>query len=247
MDSEDQSDVDTSRILGHASVGWQSGSSFSWRFKTHRATTLPTVGQLFFTGTTGRGAVIGNAELNAEDAWIYEFSTRSTFAFIDASLSAFYMDIDSFITKLAITDDIDSFRNADGGEIYGFNGEVAAEIADVRIEAGFSTLRGELDNGDAMRDIPANQATLRLRWPLLSGSAAMELAQRFESDRVADDNRQEDARSLINASYQRQLGERLTVTIFGRNLLDELYYVSGDRKSALGPERTFGISLNARI
>lgn len=242
--ADDQPDFDTTELLGHASIRWQSDPRFSWRFTTHRATTLPTVSQLFFTGITGRGEVVGNDSLDAEDAWIYEYRAESSLRKMSFSLSAFFMDIDSFINKVSVTEDLDTFINADGGEVYGFTGELAVDLNPVRLEAGFNTLRGELDNGEAMRDIPASQAMLRARWSLTSGVAAIEIAQRFRSDRVTDDNRKEDARSLVNASYQHDFNDRLKLTIFGRNLLDELYFVSGDDKSTFGSERSLGISVD---
>jgi len=157
------------------------------------------------------------------------------------------MDMDSFIEKLSLGPDIDTFSNADGGDITGLDGELRLAFTPITLAAGFTVLRGEVDGGGPMRDIPANQATLSAQFALAKGTAAVTFQQRFASTRIADGNRKEDARTLLNASYRRSFGERFEATIYGRNLLNELYYLSNDDKSSLGPERSLGISLSLAL
>jgi outer membrane receptor for ferric coprogen and ferric-rhodotorulic acid len=45
-------------------------------------------------------------------------------------------------------------------------------------------------------------------------------------------------------SYEYSISELLKLEVFGRNLLNETYRETNDRKSALGAERTLGIAMN---
>jgi iron complex outermembrane receptor protein len=246
-DADGKSATDTWEPLGHVGIGWRQSPAFGWQASVHRAVTVPTVSQLFFSGTTARGGIVGNDTLDPETAWVYELGASGTAGTVRYSVSTVYMDIDSFIEKVPLDTDVDTFVNAQGGEVWGVTGEIAWPVGPLEVEAGGTALRGDTDGGDPMRDIPANRATLRVRWPLAGGTAAVAAEQRFKSTRVAAGNRVEDARTLLNASFRRAFGKRWEVVLFGRNLLDELYYVTGDEKSALAPERTLGISLAAAL
>ncbi len=246
-DAAEASRFDTTELLGHAQLGWQPSRQLATTLTVSRSATAPTVSQLFFTGTTGRGGIVGNEALDAEDAWVYEWSAALTRGSYTFELGAFFMDIDSFIEKVPITSAVDTFVNASGGEIYGFTGKFEYRAGQLSVATAVNTLRSALDEGGAIRDIPNNQATASVRYATGFGTATLEVAQRFKADRVADGDREADARTLVNAGFEWRPHERWRVEVFGRNLLDELYYTSNDSKASLGPERSFGVQLSADI
>ena len=59
----------------------------------------------------GRGGIVGNDTLDEETARIYELTGRWQHRGLIASLGAFYVDVDSFIEKVPLTNDVDTFVN----------------------------------------------------------------------------------------------------------------------------------------
>ena len=243
-DARNADEFNSTLVLGHLGYFRSIRNRLFLRASAHRIGNQPTLSQLFFTGTTGRGSIIGNPELDAERGWSYEIGAAMNLADLKLDVAAFRSDFDSFIEKIALTESVDTFINDQGGRVQGISARLEWSFRRLNLNAGFNHIRGELDDGEPMRDIPEAAVSLSGSLTLSGGQLSMVVDHRFDSDRVASTNLAVEHRTLVSASYRHAISQRAHVELFGKNLLNEEYRETNDAKSALGTERTMGVAIN---
>jgi iron complex outermembrane receptor protein len=234
---------DNSDVIGRASVAWRAPRALHFEISANRSITYPTLAQLHFTGTTPRGTVVGNAALAPEMARTFEFTASWQPRGASMHVNAFDMDLDGFINKVELAPNVETFFNGASGRIRGLIVNASVVLGVLAVGAGYSRIRGESDSGNPMRDIPNDELKLSLHWQLSASHAALTVRHRFESNRVARSNIQADRRTLIDAAYRFRVGAPIEIELVVRNLLNETYWVTNDRKSPLGAERSFGLGV----
>jgi iron complex outermembrane receptor protein len=243
--ADDQDSFSQRDLIGHLGLTVFPSESSSLRVSTGRTATHPTLSQLFFSGATPRGVVVGNENLGSESAWVVDARFRSRIMGLAVQLDAYYSDIDSFIEKVSLEDGVDTFINADGGEIYGATIALGWQRSSWSVGLGASTLRGTLDSGQPIRDLPEAQLNFTAASDLGPGKIRLVIDHRFESDRVSPANRPVDDRTLVGLGYKLPVGDTLLIEAFVKNLLNETYRETNDSRAPLGPERSFGLRLSA--
>ena len=124
---------------------------------------------------------------------------------------------------------------------------------------------GDGDNDDAsflnLRNVPewtvSGSATYELPpepWGQLRFYADINYQSEYESTTLNADFSQGEARTLIGASATwTEPNDRFHVSVFGRNLLDEVYRVSANSVAGLfnftnyAPPRSFGVEIGAKF
>ena len=75
---------------------------------------------------------------------------------------------------------------------------------------------------------------------------AVNYSYRFEKSRVAAGQQAVDNAQLLSGSISRALGHGISISLWGRNLLDDTYFISTDDVSTDGEQRAIGVRLVRR-
>lgn len=208
---------------------------------------FPNLSERFFTGTTGRGGTIGNPNLDPErslnvDVGLRWFGER---AFL--STQVFRLEIDDYIERVEIGDDLLTFVNLVSGTIEGVELEGFYQLADAwMLTFSGHAIDGETDDGSTLADISADRVQLGLEYETDRWDARVRWQHRFAKGDPGPGEVSIDAVDLLSASFGYQLTEELRLIVRGQNLLDESYFASADDLASAAPGRSLGLGLSWR-
>lgn len=208
---------------------------------------FPNLSERFFTGTTGRGGTIGNPDLEPERSLNVDLGLRwygdSTFV----SAQIFRLEIDDYIERIEVDDDLLTFRNITSGTIDGFELEGFHQLDDLwTLEFSGHMIDGESDTGAPLADVSPDRLQLGLRFDQGDWGGRAQWQYRASKRDVAGGELPVDAAHVVSASLSYDVSSSLTVTLRARNLLDETFVSSTDDKSSAAPGRSVGLGLSWR-
>lgn len=207
---------------------------------------FPSVTELFYSGTTGRGEVIGNPDLGAERSLSGEISLRWLTRRMIISTALFSTTIDDYIERIEIGDDLLSYVNLGSGTIDGL--ELQGQFIlnpNWTVALGGHTMEGSDDDDNTLADIPSDEIFVTLDHQRGRLWYELRMAHRFaKSDVNPDTEMAIGSADLLSAAFHFTLTERLQLSLEGRNLLDEVYFSTADDKTALATGRSIGINLH---
>jgi len=206
---------------------------------------FPTLSERFFSGTTGRGGVIGNPDLDPERSLSFDLGLRWYGERLFVNASIFHNEIDDYIERVEIEDDLLTFVNLLSGSVEGleFQASYALRPA-LSIELGGHLIDGEADGGDPLADIPADRVDLSLSHLAERWGGRLRWEYRGEKTDLGSGEKETPAAHLLAASVSYVLRDGLTLTVSGDNLLDEEYFNSADRKVPLSAGRSIGLGFS---
>ena len=206
---------------------------------------FPNLSERFFTGTTGRGQVIGNPDLDAESSINSDLGLRwyGKKAFLSAQV--FRLDIDDYIERINLTNETRTFVNLNDGTVKGVEIEGFYQWNE-HWQWNFTghLLSGEDDTNTPLADIPADQLGLGLTYRRGKWESRLHLQLRASKDDPGSGELAIPSAQLLSASLRYQLSKTLALTFRGRNLLDENYFSSADDKASSAPGRSLGLGLS---
>ena len=209
---------------------------------------FPNLSERFFTGTTGAGQIVGNPDLDPERSWNVEASAgwAGKRALLHAAL--FRNEIDDYIERVEIDEDVLTFRNLTSGTLQGVELQtivLPAEGWDLTF--GGHVVRGRDDDGRPLADVPPHQAYAGFRHRRGAWSVEMRWTHRAEKTDPGSAEKPIPAADDLAASVAYRFSEAWSLALTGANLLDEEYFLAADRKAPLVPERSVGIHLSRSI
>jgi iron complex outermembrane receptor protein len=199
----------------------------------------------FFTGTTGRGGVIGNPDLDPESSLSFDLGLRWYGEHLFFTASLFRNEIDDYIERIEIEEDLLSYVNLLSGSIEGV--ELMASYAvtpAVHVEFGGHFIEGEAEGGDPLADIPADRVHLGVSGQGARWGGRLRLERRSEKTALGSGEKATPAASLLSGGVSYGVSQDLRLTLSGENLLDEAYFNSADRKVPLSAGRSIGLALS---
>jgi iron complex outermembrane receptor protein len=208
---------------------------------------FPSLSERFFSGTTGRGTITANPDLEPErslsfDAGLRHYGHKTFFA-----VYGFRTEIDDYIERVEIRPDELGFVNLFSGTIEGIEVEVIhTATRHLRLQASAHTMRGRSGTGEALEDIPSDRIEAGALWDRGRWRLESHWQHRFEKDDPGSGERPRDAADVVSAAIGYRLTDDLTLTLRGDNLLGELYYSTADRKDVPAPGRSVGLALGWR-
>ncbi len=206
---------------------------------------FPNLSERFFTGTTGRGGVIGNPDLEPEGSITLEVGLRwyGTRTFV--ATQVFRQRIDDYIERVEVDDDLLTFVNLTSGTLAGLELEGFHQLDEAWLFSWSGHLiDGEDDAGNPLADVPANRLRVAIEHRRGAWESRLELQHRASKDDPGSGEQAIPQAQLVSASVSYRLGSGLALKLRGRNLTDEAYFNSADDKAPLSPGRTLGISLS---
>lgn len=239
-----QSDSDYS---GFARGLWSISENWSLSTELATAVRFPSLSERYFNGTTGRGVVLGNTELDPEHSVSLEIGIDGNLASTQLQLRGYYMTIEDFITRVRVAPDTLSYQNTDEGNIVGMEFDLRQGLGqNLALTLSGHYLEGEDESGTALQDVAPNKLNASLEYQSLHWRAHLLYEYRFARRDVAPTEQAVERAKLLSAKLSWQLGSRTTVSVWGRNLLDDVYWISTDPLSTRGEERAFGLHLGWR-
>ncbi|MEO1083169.1 MAG: TonB-dependent receptor, partial [Acidobacteriota bacterium] len=183
---------------------------------------FPNLSERFFTGTTGRGGTVGNPDLEPErsvnlDLGLRYFGNRT---FVSAQV--FRLEVDDYIERVDLTDDVLTFVNLISGTIEGVEIEGFHKLNDAwTFSWNGHLIDGEGEDGSPLADISPDRFQVGLRYDMGRLDAKVEYQYRATKDDPGPGEVSVESADLVSAALTYDLRDDLQVTLRGRNLLDE--------------------------
>ncbi len=248
VDAHGHSAKRDTNLVGDASATWHVSDGLSVTARIGNAVTLPTVTQLYFSGVTGRGVIVGNPRLERELAWSYELGTAWHWRNVSLRLSAYSIVIDDLIDKVRLTPDTETFINVNSANVKGVGLSIHWQASpSTTLRFAYSRIRGEDDGGSAVSDIPNDNVFVQLQYRRESWEWILSATHSRESHDIAPGNRSTGAYTVLNTSLGHQLSQRWKLRLHVSNLSDVSYFPTNDDKGALAAGRSVGVTASARF
>ena len=239
-----QSDSDYS---GFARGLWSASDNWSLSMELATAVRFPNLSERYFNGTTGRGTVLGNSELDPEHSLSLEIGIDGKFAATQLELRGYHMSIDDFITRVEVAPYTLSFKNSKEGNIVCIEFDLRRDLSqNSTLRIGGHYLEGEDKSGATLQDIAPNKFIAALDRQSLHWSGHILYEYSFAKRGVASTEQAVDSAQLLSAKLSWHIDSQTTLSLWGRNLLDDVYWISTDSLSTRGEERAFGLHLSWR-
>jgi iron complex outermembrane receptor protein len=205
---------------------------------------FPGLSERFFSGSTGRGEVVANQDLDPErsvttDVGIRFFGRR---AFVAAYL--YRTEIDDYIERIDLDDGVRTFVNLTSGTIEGFELEGFWEAIDtVRVDWAGQITDGQADDGSPLAESPADRITVGGTYARGPWRGSLRWQHRFDKDDPGPGEVRTGSAEIVSASLSYTLPSGLMLRLFANNLLDEQYLPSADDLALPAPQRSVGVGL----
>lgn len=208
---------------------------------------FPSISERFFTGTTGRGFVTGNPALEPESSIAADAGFRwvGDAAFLAASI--FHTEIDDYIERIEVEEGQLTFVNLASGTIRGLELDGGWRLAP-RWSASFGGhwMEGEADDGTRLADVPAESIVLGWRREGERWNWLGRLERRFAKSDFGSGEKPIPQADLLSSSVAWQWKPGIRWRLSGRNLLDDAYFNSADRRVTLAPGRSLSLAIEWR-
>ena len=205
---------------------------------------FPNLSERFFSGTTGRGDVIGVPDLEAEESTNFDLGLRwfGRKAFVGAQI--FRLEVDNYIERIEIAPNVLTFVNLTSGTVEGLEIEGFYQPSSRwRLDWSGHLLDGESDLGERLADVPADRVRLGLSFREERWESGIDLQWRDAIDRPGPGERPIPSVTLLALRVRWELRDTIALQFSGKNLLNEEYFNSADDKTQIAPGRSLGISV----
>ena len=205
---------------------------------------FPTLSERFFTGTTGRGEVISNTDLDPERSVSADVGLRYFSERLYSSVYLFRNEIDDYVERIDLEPGVRTFVNLTSGTIDGVEADGFFQVRpELRIGWRGQWIDGEDDAGAPLADVPANRVAVDARYDWGHWAYAVRLQHRFEKDDPGSGEKVVPEADLLSASVSYEIRDGFSVRLTGDNLLDETYFPSADRRAVPAEERSIGVGV----
>ncbi|NQZ22811.1 MAG: TonB-dependent receptor [Colwellia sp.] len=206
-----------------------------------RAFRFATLSELFYSGTTGRGQTIGNADLRPETATNYSASLT----YQQMSFSLFSNKIENYIERINLNENTRSYENLYHATINGAEFIFHQQLTDnLSIIFNGDYTQGKNKNGENLAGISANKLQFIANYHENNWSAQLKVKHRFAKNKVAQGEQSLDTASIFSAHWLYELTNNWQVTLSAENLFNESYLLTTDNKSTLSSQRQLTIQLS---
>jgi iron complex outermembrane receptor protein len=237
-------DTDDSAISAFMRTSWEATPALNVSLELASGVRFAGLSERYFSGTTGRGQVLGNPSLDPEDTLGVDLGLQWRGASVEWELRLYALEIDNYIERVDLSEELRSFRNVTQGDIHGLEGVARWSLGQGwSLSMGAHYISGEDRRGTPLANIAAPRASAALHYELGDWQAAVEFDYRFSESDVAPGELPADSAKILQASIGKSLSRGFRLRLWGRNLLDDSWRLTTDNLTTLGPERSVGIAL----
>jgi len=236
-----------SGVSGFAGMTQRLGERIELRGALSTGIRFPNLSELFFTGTTGAGGIVGNPELEPERSTGIEISLNWTGRRLHLGATAFHTEISDYIERIVVTGDLLTYNNLTSGRLRGFELQcLYLPGENWRVTYGGQLMQGRDDDSRPLADVPPDEIYLGCLHSQGSWSFGSRLAYRAAKTDPGPAELELPSAWILRATVDHRLSDDWTLSLTADNLLDETYYPSADRKAPLAPGRSAGIMVGFR-
>ncbi|MFK7864282.1 MAG: TonB-dependent receptor [Pseudohongiellaceae bacterium] len=221
------------------------------------STRFASLTERLFSGTTGRGRVIGNSGLQAEDSAELDIGLRYQSKIKDKLINfeahRFSLNVDNFIERIVLDDTTLSFRNLANGDIEGWQYQLmlASDTSSIsagrwRLQLSGQGIAGEDAQGNALIDIPPNRHQFDAFYETSTWSLNLSLRHRQSEHSFGATEMALNSANIGALSFSIALNSHWRFKAGVENLFDEHYFASADALSTLAIGREFNIGFHYR-
>ena len=238
---------------GYASL--TAGGAYGWSGTVQAARGFrdPTLSDRYYVGTTGRGFVTGNPDLDPETSLQFDLAARYGGELTRLAFYVYQYRIEDLIERYEGPDDLDPltppqffFRNRGTARLRGVEFEVRSTLpSGLAIEFVAQAARGEAIDDDApLADIPPEGAILTLRQSVAGkGDVMFRAAGYLKDDDAGPTEKATPGYAVFDVGGGWRFSDQAEVRVVIRNLLDHAYPGSPDNQAATAPGRSAALTL----
>lgn len=246
--SSAQSDDSDGQWSASAVADYALGSNWSTRVELASGYRFPGLSERYFNGTTPRGEVLGNPDLEAETRRSAEFGLNFTppSSALRGGLSVYYSDLEDYIERYSISPLLVSYRNLDGASISGLELDFSLQAGRVNHRLSYQWQEGEDDQGNTLADLNPPGLRYFMSWESDRRGLYSDLNFRPSRDDFGADEIPLDSAWIWNARFTQRVAGNWRAELFLSNILDEEYRSTADDVAPFQPGRTVGLRLEWR-
>ena len=242
-----ESNSDDNAYAAH--LGWERLFDDRWFVFSSigSAVRFPALTERFYNGTTGRGTLIGNAELEPETALSFDLGVRTRIAGAVITAQYYRQSVDDYIEQIVVQPNpqINSYINLDKGTLKGAELAASWPVTDsLTVTASAHRVRGESEDGEPLADIPADRWQLGLSQHWQQCQANVAWTWRKTKTEVGPDEIELESADYGEASVSCDLSQQWRAAFVVSNAGDELYLANADSQAALMPGRRISLRLS---
>jgi outer membrane receptor protein involved in Fe transport len=246
--SNNADDTQQSRITGF--IGYKAELNPNWQLFAHIGSgfRFAALTEKYFSGTTGRGTVVGNPDLLAETALNYEVGLRYDQPSWSALIQWFNMDVKNYIERVEVGEGDDAYltyRNVKNGQISGIEGHLNWMLSeDFEMAFKWQLQKGEDKTGAALADISPQEVSVDFTYMYDDWQFGADYTHRKSKTKFASGEVPLQSANLIDISGSYQGFDDWIMKLYMTNLTDENYFASADDLSNQAYGRQVGIQIS---
>ncbi|MDP2534577.1 TonB-dependent receptor plug domain-containing protein [Alteromonas stellipolaris] len=255
--SNNADDVTNTNISGF--IGASHILSPQWTASVYLSSAFrnPSLTERYFSGETPRGTVLGDVELDTEQATNIQASLSYSSNALAGSVEVFRQKINHYIERTTVSEDVQVYSNLDSATIRGISyqldwlqSQAANRSQNNEPEHGYwfaqlngAWIEGEDNIGSAIDDIPPHSQRLTLGYEVSEVRLFSTLVYRASKRDIGDGEKELDNVTTVDIGAAWQFNQRTSLQASWRNLTNQQYYVSADDKAAFAQGESVQLAL----
>jgi iron complex outermembrane receptor protein len=247
LESNQQSFTDAN-VSGFAGINVPLSPKWSTSFYFSSAYRTPVLSELFFNGESPRGLIIGDPNLETEQGINLQSTLYYKSDSVSAELQLFGQQIDNYIERIEVSEDVLQFRNLEQAEVIGASYDMiwqANQRLDFRL--GGQWLSGEDQDGNEVSDISPNQHQLSTNYAIGRWTMFGQVSLRQSKQDFGPSEQPVNSVTVLNAGVELAINNQLSFSMSLNNLTDKEYLQSTDDLSPLARGRDFQFKLTYNL
>ncbi|WP_179984179.1 TonB-dependent receptor plug domain-containing protein [Alteromonas macleodii] len=239
----------TTNFSGYLGANYQLSPRWAASLYVSSAFRNPSLTERFFAGETPRGTVLGSTQLETEQALNKQLTVAYRAKHIQGSIEVFHQQIDNYIERITVTEDVLQYANLDSASIEGASYQVSWQSQDSILDARLSGMwiSGEDNLGNTIADIPANNQRLDVGVNWQATRFFTVLSYRASKTNIADGERALSDVFTLDIGANWQLSEDMQLQASWSNLTNQVYYTSADDKAAFAQGESVQLAITYQL
>ena len=213
-----------------------------------RAFRFPSLSELFYSGITGRSAVIGNPLLKPESSLNIDAGLKMATRKLNMGVYVFTYDVKQMIERYLTTNNIYTYDNIMKGRIYGSEVEIQySPVSHLDIFGNGFYFKGKnVDDDVAINDVPAPRIQVGTRVYIDRFLGEINYIHSFKKSDPGPAELANKSFGLLNFKGSYHFSSSIAITMKLSNILNKTYYPNADPDIPLarGFEASGGIYIN---